>query len=328
MLNTLLADLNHDHPVQNGQAFAHTNIALIKYWGKRDTHLNLPITDSLSIGLPGHGTQATVSTFSNEHHIIINDSPLSPEHPAWKNLYAYLEQVSHVTYDHYILSLDFNIPVAAGFASSASCYASIALALNDLYNWSLNSHSLSIMARLGSGSAARSIEPGFCLWQAGTQDDGMDSFATQLSTQWPELCIGLLHIDDSVKKQSSRLGMQHTQDTSVLFKSWPKQVARDLVLMQDAIANKDFIALGETAENNAEAMHACMQSAKPALIYSQPDTLAQKQRLRALRDNGLPIYYTQDAGPNLKCVFLSENKDTVLSHFPAMTIIQPFGSNS
>lgn len=328
MLNTLLSHLNHDHPVQNGQAFAHTNIALIKYWGKRDTALNLPLTDSLSVGLPGYGTQAHVAIADGAHTISINKSPLSPDHPAWKNLHTLLDNIRNITRYNYILQLDFNIPVAAGFASSASCYASIALALNDLHKWQLSTAALSIMARLGSGSAARSIEPGFCLWQAGTQSDGMDSFATQLPTQWPELCIGLLHIDGSVKKQSSRLGMQHTQDTSVLFKSWPEQVARDLALMQEAITHKDFIALGETAENNAEAMHACMHSAKPALIYSQPDTLLHKQRIRALRHDGLPIYYTQDAGPNLKCVFLSEYKDAVLSHFSNMTIIHPFGSDS
>lgn len=328
MLTTLLSDLDHENTVQHGHAFAHTNIALVKYWGKRDTTLNLPMTDSLSISLPGHGTKASISILANEHQIIINGAFLATEHPAWNNLHAYLENVRTITQHHYLLSLDFNIPVAAGFASSASCFASIALALNALHQWHLSTASLSIMARLGSGSAARSIEPGFCIWHAGTQEDGMDSFATPLPTQWPELCIGLLHIDHGIKKQSSRLGMQHTQETSLLFHAWPNQVARDLTLMTDAINRHDFKLLGETAENNAESMHACMQSSQPALIYSLPETLAQKQRIIALRAEGLPIYYTQDAGPNLKCVFLATNKEFVLSHFPDMTVIHPFGATA
>ncbi len=325
-MQLLLNDYQAHDAINEGKAFANSNIALIKYWGKRDADLNLPITDSLSIHLPGLGTEASVRILDGDcHQISIDGFALGTDHAAFKGLNNYLTAISDITKHHYHLSLRFTIPVAAGFASSASCFASIALACNDLHQWNLSTKNLSIMARLGSGSACRSIEAGFCHWHAGESDNGLDSYATQLDLTWPELCIGLLHIDNTPKPYSSRLAMSHTQKTSFLYQAWPTQVAHDLKVVQQAINTHDFQALGETAEHNAESMHACMSSAKPALFYSQGNTLAAKAQVFKAREQGIPMYYTQDAGPNLKCLFLQHDLDAVLDVFPNLQVIQPFG---
>ena len=102
------------------------------------------------------------------------------------------------------LAAENTIPTAAGFASSASGFAAVALALDHFFGWRLNRRALSILARLGSGSAARSVYDGFVEWQAGRQDDGMDSYAERLEAEWPDLRVGLLVICADEKAASSR----------------------------------------------------------------------------------------------------------------------------
>src|SRR5690606_6915553 len=153
----------------------------------------------------------------------------------------------------------------AGLASSACGFASLVSALNDLLDWKLAKRDLSILARLGSGSAARSLWMGFVEWHAGVQADGMDSYADALPFEWPELCIGILALSDKEKPISSREAMQRTVSTSVLYNSWPKKVLQDMIIIKQALQVKNFSLLGGTAESNALTMHATMLSSWPPI---------------------------------------------------------------
>ena len=217
-----------------------------------------------------------------------------------------------------------NIPTAAGLASSASGFAALVLALDGLAGWGLDRRRLSMLARLGSGSASRSVHDGFVQWYAGSQADGMDSFSERLDAEWPEFRIGILELASAPKAVGSRDGMSRTADTSELYKSWPVQAAADLVRIHAAIDDRDFALLGETSERNALAMHATMLAAWPPLLYLMPESIEQIHKVQRVRNEGLDVYLTIDAGPNIKLLFLEENEVDVAAAFPQVQVIRPF----
>jgi diphosphomevalonate decarboxylase len=161
-------------------------------------------------------------------------------------------------------------------------------------------------------------------WHAGIHPDGSDSFAGPLPDTWPEFRIGVLELSGTPKPIGSRDGMNRTVETSELYKSWPQQAAADLATIRTAIAARDFLLLGKTAERNALAMHATMLAAWPPLLYLQPETIAQIHKVQQLRAEGLDVYLTMDAGPNIKLLFLEENEGAVTAAFPGLQIIKPF----
>lgn len=310
---------------EKGLAFAPTNIALVKYWGKRDSELNLPVTSSLSVSLPDKGAMTSLALQNFPYDTVtLNKETLAAETPFVQRLSAFLDLFRQKKQWHLNIDITMNIPVAAGLASSACGFASIVAGLNDLFDWQLPRRHLSILARLGSGSAARSFWLGFVEWYAGVQADGMDSFAEPLSADWPDLCLGIVTVSDLPKTISSRAAMQQTVNTSVLYQSWPKKVAQDMVLMRQAIQTKNFSLLGGTSESNALNMHATMLACWPPVMYSLPETIAAIQKVWELRRNGLELYFTQDAGANLKLLFLKKDMAAVKEAFERVEIICPF----
>jgi diphosphomevalonate decarboxylase len=310
---------------EKGLAFAPTNIALCKYWGKRDTELNLPMTSSLSVALPNKGAMTTLVAHDKPTDVIVlNGKELGPDTEFSKRVVDYLDLFRPEKKWHLQIDIDMTIPVAAGLASSACGFASLISAMNDLFAWELSARTLSILARLGSGSACRSMWNGFVEWHAGTQSDGMDSYAEPLTHEWSDLCVGILSVSDQPKPISSRDAMQHTVDTSILYNSWPRKVTRDMVILRQAMQSKNFSLLGGVAESNALTMHATMLSSWPPVCYSLPETIAAMHKIWDLRNNGLELYFTQDAGPNLKLLFVEKNRDHVVEAFPQVEVIKLF----
>lgn len=305
-------------------AFAPTNIALCKYWGKRDAELNLPVTSSLSISLGQKGATCTLrATDLAQDSYSLNGKTMPLSSPFAQRLNAYLNLFRGSLGCHFQVEMQMNIPYAAGLASSACGFASLLLALNDFFGWNLESRELSILARLGSGSACRSITPGFVEWRAGSSMDGMDSYGESLATHWPELCVGLLVLNEGEKPLASRVAMERTAATSPLYSAWPAKVERDLAMLKRAIEKKDFQLLGETAESNALTMHALMLSAWPPISYALPQTLLAMQMVWRLRQEGVAVYLTQDAGPNLKLLFLARERKRLGQHFADLEVLQP-----
>lgn len=308
------------------KAFAPANIALCKYWGKRDQELNLPVTSSLSISLDKKGTTTEISILDEaQDRVMLNGEPVNLFSNFGKRLIAFLDLFRTEHHWHFHINTQSNIPISAGLASSASGFAALTLALNKLFNWQLDTHQLSILARLGSGSACRSIWPGFVEWEKGISADGMDSYGKLIPEIWPELCIGLVVVNENEKSISSRDAMQRTVATSALYAAWPEKVADDLMNIKAAIHEKDFALLGKTAESNALAMHSTMLSAWPPVCYFLPETLTMMQKIWDLRKQGASLYFTQDAGPNLKLLFLASDLQLLISHFPSLEAVSPFG---
>jgi diphosphomevalonate decarboxylase len=344
--------INLPPKISSATAFAPTNIALCKYWGKRNSELNLPVTSSLSISLGDRGATANFE-LAEQDSITLNNQSVELSSKFGKRLIEFLNLFrtschsreggnpfgidSHPASgisdlrsgndtSYYKITIQSNIPIAAGMASSACGFASIILALDKLFAWELSPSELSILARLGSGSASRSIWQGFVEWHAGTREDGLDSHGESLSSNWPDLCIGLLIVSAKDKGLSSREAMQRTVLTSPLYSAWPEKVKHDLTSLKKAISTKDFELLGQTSESNAMNMHATMLSAWPPVTYFLPETVTAMQKIWQLRQEGLPVYFTQDAGPNLKLLVLRKDVDVLKENFPQIEVLFPWES--
>lgn len=308
------------------EVFAPANIALCKYWGKRDTELNLPATSSLSVSLPDRGSHIVLSLHAGESDAIrLNDAPVSSASSFYRRFTEYLDLFRTPSGWRVNAEIRSSVPVGAGLASSASGFASIVIALDQWLDWRLTREELSILARLGSGSACRSLWNGFVEWEAGSRPDGMDSHGVPLSDNWPGFCIGLMIFTERTKPISSREAMQRTVQTSRLYRDWPDTVERDLCFIKKAIHEKNFHLLGKTAESNAMAMHATLRDAEPSINYDLPETLAAMEQVRQFRETtGTDLYFTQDAGPNLKLLFMEQDLQQVARYFPGMQTVRAF----
>ena len=308
------------------RAYAPANIALVKYWGKRDEALNLPVTGSLSISLGPLGSHVELARGRESHDDVwLNGKKLPGGSPFASRAAAFLDLFRPARDFTFELKARNTVPTAAGFASSASGFAALAKAADGLFGWGLATRELSILARLGSGSAARSLEEGFVEWHAGTAADGMDSFAERLDAEWPELRVGAVVLCSAEKPVGSREGMKRSVETCEFYREWPGRVAKDLAALKAAIADKNFAALGEVAEANALAMHALMAATRPPIVYALPETVAAMRTIWAAREAGLALWFTMDAGPNVKLLFEARDEARVREIFPAVEVVAPFG---
>ncbi len=325
VIDQILSGKSKQIQLEKGTVYAPANIALCKYWGKRNRTLNLPMTSSLSIGLAQKGSHFAFEVLDEKlDRLMLNRTVVNDQDDFYQRLFSFINLFRTSSTPRLDININSTVPIAAGLASSASGFASVVKGLNALYGWQLNDSDLSILARLGSGSACRSLWSGFVEWQMGARDDGMDSLGLPLTCIWPQLRIGLLLASSEKKSISSRDAMALTKETSGFYALWPQQVSIDLTQIKKALVEKDFSTLGQTSERNALAMHATMLTATPSILYSTPQTTAWMQHVWQLRKDNVDVYFTQDAGPNLKLLFLEKDTENILQHFAEVEIIQPF----
>lgn len=293
-------------------AEAHPNIALIKYWGKRDDALNLPAAGSLSITLDTLRTRTRVS-FSDTagaDTVVLNGTPVGDVDPftSFVDLFRARAGVAH----RVMIESDNNFPTAAGLASSASGFAALARACDAALGGLFSEPELSVLARRGSGSAARSIFGGFVVMDEGNEADGSDAHARPLleADAWP-LQVVVAVTSRQAKSDSSRDGMTASRDTSPFYADWVATTRRDLGEAIGVVEARDFGRLAELSEYSCLKMHATMLATRPGLVYWNGTTVDLIHRVRELRDRGLGVFFTIDAGPQLKAICLPEDADTV-----------------
>lgn len=298
-------------------AIAHSNLALVKYWGKKNASFNIPAVGSISITLKELSTQTTVEFDSQlgSDQLILNDT--RADQAKEKRVSAFLDLVRDqwkIAYFANVTSHN-NYPIGAGLASSASSFAALALAASQAANLGLNSEQLSILARRGSGSAARSIFGGFVEMKVGEKSDGSDSFAVQIAGEdYLPLNVIIAITTEQEKSIGSTEGMTHTALTSPFYKEWISSSPMDLKEMRNSIQHKNFEKLGEISEHSCLKMHALAMSASPGLIYWNPTTIALIHKVRELRQQGLQCYFTIDAGPQVKVLCLPQDVEKVEEH--------------
>ncbi|MDN4607609.1 diphosphomevalonate decarboxylase [Sporosarcina highlanderae] len=286
-------------------ARAHTNIALIKYWGKRDEQLFLPMNNSISITLDQFYTTTSVA-FRDDlkaDSFILNGIEMGGHEVDKISRFLDLIRQTAGRNEYAIIDSVNNVPTAAGFASSASGFAALAAASTKAIGLDYSGSDLSRIARFGSGSACRSIYGGYVEWNKGVRVDGTDSYAMQIleESKW-DLSILSVMVEARQKKVLSREGMTHTVKTSDFYSGWLETIDADLNLAREAIHGRDFEKLGTVLERNALKMHATMLGANPPFFYWTGATLDVMHTVQELRDSGIQAYFTIDAGPNVKVI--------------------------
>ncbi len=283
-------------------AVAHPNIALVKYWGKRDERLILPHQSSLSVTLAPLSVTTTVEFLGGPgaDEVELNGKIATGTEEA--RVRATLDLVRGLGPGpgraRVVSRGDF--PASAGLASSAAGFAALAVAARAAAGLKRDWKAESILARQGSGSACRSIQGGVCVWRKGSEPDGSDSYAEQVFSEkhWPELRLLVAMVSREEKEVKSRDGMRSTVESSPYYPAWAKDAEREVNPALDAIRARDLDRLGHLAERNAWRMHASALAADPPLCYLKPKTLEVIESLREERKQGVPVYFTLDAGPN------------------------------
>lgn len=285
-------------------AKANTNIALIKYWGKKDESLFIPTNDSLSLTLDEFYTQTTVQFSSQlkQDKVIFDSKELSSRDNQYKSITNFLNLIRKKANcnSKAIVDTKNTVPNSAGFASSASGFAALTAASSKAIGLNLSNTELSKLARRGSGSATRSIFGGFVQWHAGNSDQ--TSYAENISNNTNNIRIISIINSKSPKKISSRQGMRLSK-TSPIFPMWIKVAKKNLQTIKKAIQSDNINLIGAIAEYNALCMHATTVTAQKPFTYFNKSTIDTINYIIHLRNNfNLHCYFTIDAGPNVKLI--------------------------
>ena len=300
-------------------AEAHPNIALIKYWGKRDGPDNVPATPSLSITLSQLRTRTRVRIEPSSDRVVKLNGQVVRDAKIDACLDRLIARGGRASRGVRV-DTDNNFPTAAGLASSASGFAALITAMNEALRLQMSDDERSIEARRASASAARSLYGGFVTLSGG--DDAATWIARPelQADAWP-LAVVVAICSDRPKAVSSSVGMLQSK-SSPFYARWTEAAATDFTEARVAVASRDFDRLGAIAEGNCLAMHAVMLSARPALSYWTPATVACMSRIRELRDDGERVFFTIDAGPQVKAVCEPGSVERVRSALAAVPGVQ------
>ena len=302
------------------EATAPINIAVIKYWGKKNEQLILPTNSSISVTISQEHlktrTSVECSASFTEDELILNGQKMLLN----GRFQACLKNVKELALKHGFnkfpiewkvhVKSENNFPTAAGLASSASGYACLVYALAKLYGVHHLHEELTKIARVGSGSACRSIYGGFVKWHEG--HDEHDSVAKQIADElhWEELQVFICVVNDKQKDISSTFGMQQTVKTSQLFPHRIKEVLpKRLEAMEKAIIEKDFETFGKLTMQDSNQFHAVCLDTYPPIMYLNDVSRRIIHTISALNDKmgRIVAAYTFDAGPN--AVIFSQKRD-------------------
>jgi diphosphomevalonate decarboxylase len=295
-VETVIASSKH------ARVFSPSNIALAKYWGKRNSALNLPTNGSLSVTLKGYGSFTTVefdASFTRDRIILNGRDESDTKLDKVARVLDELRALAGVKTRARVQSRN-NFPTGAGLASSASGLSAVTAAGAWALGLDLPASKLSEIARKGSGSACRSFFGGFAEWKRGELADGTDSVAAQVAgaAHWP-LKIFIAVASGAQKNHASTGGMEHTRKTSPYFAAWIDAAQASVPKIREAVKARDFENLAGLAESNCIQFHASAMAAVPPVFYWQGATVELMHRVWGLRASGTPAFFTIDAGPNV-----------------------------
>ena len=289
------------------KARAPINIALIKYWGKKDIKEVLPYQPSLSLSLDIFETETVIQKADHNDFVFkinnIEDDKIKHKVETFIKLFDININLNGIE-----IHTKNTGPTAAGLASSASGFAALAVAVNRFFNFNYDLDMLSSLTRKGSGSAIRSLLPKAVAWLP-------DGHIEQVDFSFDDVCLGVVIINDQKKSIGSTEAMKLSVETSPLYTQWVKQSFIDFEAFKETLKNKDFKKLGNITEKNALLMHEVCHQTVPKIQYLSPssyDVISLIQSLRTTLD--IDCYVTMDAGPNVKVLTKIEYQGTIESH--------------
>lgn len=293
-------------------ATAPSNIAFLKYWGKSAEDTQWPANDSLSMTLANCVTETSAMRADlRDHQFYFGNTLYQRSDQRWAKVYQHLDRLSAAfgMRERLIIRSRNSFPDSCGIASSASGFMALTLAAlacwNDLESFeAFESHGISRndlaqCARMGSGSAFRSIFGGYVQWDRGPSPD--QQVVQMVEGQWILHDVIVL-ISEEAKPMSSSEAHRLAW-TSPLFPVRLAGSMQRLEHMKDALVQKDMSRLGPLLEIEALEMHAVMMSSTPAVRYFGNATATFLVEVRRMRmELGIPVYFTIDAGPNVHLI--------------------------
>ena len=296
-------------------AIAHANVALVKYWGKSDPSRNIPAVGSISLTLSQLWTRTSVAFRKDleKDTLSLNGKPVSRS--------ALKRVVGFLNYLRQRFPIDGHLKIES-INNFPTGFAALALAASHAIGHPLPSAQTSELARLGSASAARSIFGGFVeLPAGGDRDDAPTAIQIADEKHW-SLAVLVAVTDESPKPMGSRAAMLQTQDRSPFFKAWVDAAPSDLDAMRSAVLERDFDAMGALAEHSALKLHGLIMSTRPGLVYWNPGTVAVIEAIRNMRREGLGVYFTIDAGPQVKAICRMGDQAAVADRLNALADVK------
>jgi diphosphomevalonate decarboxylase len=302
-------------------AMAHSNLAFVKYWGKKNTEINIPLNNSISMNLSAARTTTTVEFDDNLAADKVTLDGHTPTDKFSGKVSKHLDRLRQISsIDTYArVQTENNFPAATGFASSASGFAALTLATSSALGLDLDEKTLSILARQGSGSACRSIPGGFVEWYAGTSNE--DSYAAQMASadHWDIADVAVV-VASQEKDVSSSQG-HLLAENSPFWPSRAELLPGRLDRVRRAIMERDFRTFGREIEAEAMSMHTIMMTSahevagswRSGVYYWAADTLELLIAVQRWRADGIPVYFTLDAGPTVHLMCPGEHRAQVMA---------------
>jgi diphosphomevalonate decarboxylase len=304
--------------IKQAKARASSNIAFIKYWGNQDEALRIPVNSSISMNLAGLFTETTVvwDDALSADRLILNGQ--EAEQGAYQRVVQHLDVLrQRLGMQAYAeVTSANNFPMGAGIASSASSFAALTVAGVGADS-GISEKELTTMARLGSGSASRSVPDGFVYWHMGDHHENSYAESIAPANHW-NLVDVIAVISDSHKAVGSTRG-HATAQTSDLQSGRLAHVEERLDIVKDAILKRDFAQFAPVVEHDSNLMHAVMMTSNPPLFYWMPTSLVVMDAVRQWRAEGLNVCYTLDAGPNVHCICTEQDAPEIIKRVQAIT---------
>jgi len=295
-------------------AVAPANIAFIKYWGRRDAKLRIPYNPSISMNLSDCTTTTTVE-FSDA--LSTTKVTLQREFGGFvdKETERVIQQLDRICQKAGIqkkaeVVTSNSFPKSSGIASSASGFAALTVAAAAALGLKLSEKELTELARLGSGSACRSIPDGFVKW------DGEFAYSLYPHDYWD--LRDIVVIVGSTGKDVSSSDGHDTVETSPLFKKRLADLPRRIQRLETALQEKNFKVFGETLEEDCLDMHHVMQTQSPPLYYWNAETV---KIMEFIKKRTVPAYFTIDAGPNVHVICEGKDEEKITKLFKNKNII-------
>jgi len=292
-------------------AKAPANIAFIKYWGKKNEKLRIPANSSISMNLSGAFSVTSVDFDNKFREDVVKIDNVVAAGSEKERVVRHLDLIRKMARksDFAEVMSKNSFPKASGIASSASGFAALTLAASLAANLKLSERDLSILARLGSGSACRSIPDGFVEWKEGSKNE--DSYAHSLyGPDYWEIYDLIAVVGENSKKVSSTEG-HAIAESSQFYKTRIVGMKNKIKEIKLALKDKDFTKFGEILEAEAINMHAVMMTSKPPLYYWLPKTLEVMFLVDRWRNGGVESYFTIDAGSNVHIICEEKNLEKV-----------------
>lgn len=283
-------------------AVSPANIAFVKFWGKKNPKLNIPFNDSISMNLSGCLTTTTVEfgeKFKKDRVTVNGEKVLGKGYERVVMILSLVRKMAKIKLFADVSSKN-SFPSDAGIASSASGFSALALSASSAAGLNLSQKELSVLARLGSGSASRSIPDGFTYWKRGTDNDS--SYSVQIASPGFWNIRDLVVVVSREKKKSGSTEGHSIATTSPYFKLRLKKLPSRIRIIKKAMMGKGFETFGSALEEEAVDLHVMAMTSQPSIFYWNGGTMNTMHAVMEMREKGLACYFTMDAGPNVHVI--------------------------